>query len=29
MRVAVMNEYHRPLELTDRPVPEPQGPSTS
>ena len=26
MRVAVMTEYHRPLELADRPVPEPQGP---
>ena len=27
MKVAIMREYHRPLEFGDRPVPEPSGPS--
>lgn len=27
MKAALMREYHRPLELVDRPVPEPSGPA--
>ena len=29
MKAALMREYHRPLELVDRPVPEPRGTRTS